>query len=166
MTISLFVTKLIVTIKQIDAPINEKLLKLLKTNFSESRLIRYINLTQSKNLNEADTIYLYQLNIQICQELYSLIHFIEICLKNSIHKQMTKLYDSEEWYDNVSWYDTHQKQLGKLKEEKLYKPSLRFIFSNYKNNASRMELSKRLRNLVILRNRISHFEIIKKTNKN
>jgi hypothetical protein len=51
--------------------------------------------------NESKTVLArYLLNIALCESLYSSLQFCEVALRNTIHSDLTKRFESENWYDS------------------------------------------------------------------
>lgn len=65
-------------------------------NVSSNRLATYLERT---NGNEIEAIYLHTLNTAIGSAFHGPLQILELTLRNSLHRELSKSY-GEEWYDN------------------------------------------------------------------
>ena len=70
----------------------------LKEHFSEERMSSYEELALQRGLSAEAAIDLYKLNILLCEELYSLICCLEVCLRNKIQDKLTETFGTEDWF--------------------------------------------------------------------
>jgi len=68
----------------------------LEKTLTRERLEKYLSATE-QNLDKA--ILLYEENIRLSESFYTPLQCVEVCLRNSIHAQLTTTY-GEEWYNN------------------------------------------------------------------
>ncbi len=173
----------------------------LKEHFSKQRMSSYEELAQSRGTSSEKAVELYTLNILICEELYSLICCLEVCLRNKIHDKLTEALGTEDWFscDCVKWGDRHSKDIEntliEVKNRKrievvrpdqmvcslsfgfwchvfddcyescLWTAGLNNIFPHYIGRPNRKHIARSLNQLLKIRNRIAHFEIIIKDEK-
>ncbi|MDR1361152.1 MAG: hypothetical protein LBJ18_02480 [Rickettsiales bacterium] len=159
-------------------------LEIFQDCFSRQRMRSYETLSEC-GLN-ADTMDLYLLNLDLCKELYPLLHCLEIGIRNKINESAKSFFKREDWFNcpAIKWDKIHLEQLqsasfnAKSNDEVicnltfgfwanlfkrqygsfLWKKVLKNIF--YDNNANQFYILSRLRNINSLRNRIAHYEII------
>lgn len=82
--------------------------KIFLDNFSSKRLDAYELMAVHKGMSSLD---LYRLNMQICNELYSLVSCIEICLRNNIHKKISEICGTKNWFHKIKLEPEHSRQL-------------------------------------------------------
>lgn len=173
----------------------------LKEHFSEERMSSYEELALQRGVSAEAAIDLYKLNILLCEELYSLICCLEVCLRNKIHDKLTETFGTEDWFscECVKWGDRHSKDIentvAEIKKRKhidvvrpdqmvcglnfgfwchvfdncyencLWTAGLNKIFPHYMGRPNRKHIAQSLTQLLKIRNRIAHFEIIIKDEK-
>ena len=159
----------------------EKLQKAL----SRERLGRYVVAAKG---DIVIALKLYEVNIQLSQVLYGVLHGYEIVLRNAMHDQLKAYFSQENWYDKAplestqldmvkraeencgSAYVPFGKVIAELSlgfwtgltaaryEQSLWVPCLRRAFPNVKLPRPRMHAL--LNDIKSLRNRIAHHERI------
>lgn len=162
-------------------------LEKVKEALSEERLGPYLTLAGS-DLREA--IRLYERNTALSEALYGLLQGLEVSLRNSMHRAISKGLSREDWYDFITWRLAQQEQIGNAKEslQKKAKPvtpgrmvaELTFgfwvgltgpkysvdlwekhLYKAFPNaKLGRKQLNKRLESIRLLRNRVAHHEPI------
>jgi hypothetical protein len=80
-------------------------LQILHHSISRDRLTRYLIATNG-NLGRA--IKLYEINIQISQTLYGVLHGYEITLRNAMHNRLVGYFGREDWYRRAKLNPTHE----------------------------------------------------------
>ena len=149
---------------------------------SSDRFETYKRLATGNNVR---ALGLYKDNIYLSNEFYTIIHILEVCLRNKIDKHLGLKY-GQKWYRNSALPLTEiQKNIllslneeenpgqliaslsfgfwtsffGRFHEE-LWRHELRFIFAHTPLN--RKKISEYLKEIRTLRNRIAHHECILK----
>ena len=72
----------------------------LLESISDSRLNIYRDKTIADNDSVAFARYLW--NIELSESLYPVLHGVEVVLRNSVHSNISRIYDSVDWFDAVS----------------------------------------------------------------
>ncbi|WP_417845906.1 hypothetical protein [Thalassospira povalilytica] len=81
-------------------------------SLSEDRLTPYLR--QSKG-DRVKAIKLYERNIAVSEGFYSIIHVLEIALRNTVHRTLSKQI-AEEWFDQVGLSAFSAKNVAKARE--------------------------------------------------
>lgn len=159
----------------------------LESMLSTDRFETYVKLA---NGDRREALSLYKKNILISSRFYTLIHILEVCLRNKIDANLSKKYGLN-WYKNGK-LDLLIAQLKILKEipraekrgnvitalpfgfwssffgrpyEQLWRQNLRFIFDD-KISLKRSTIAAYTKEIRTLRNRIAHHECILKMDMN
>ena len=61
-------------------------------------MLKYIDKNPA-NLNKA--LLHYQINIKLSESFYSLLSIFEVALRNSLNRELTSLYGTQDWYLHV-----------------------------------------------------------------
>ncbi len=157
----------------------------LSSSVSNSRLKKYLAETEG-NIDKA--IALYEKNISVSESLYTALQGVEICLRNTINRQMCLAYDDNWLINKNENLDEHSKyQIDKVfnpkgsltnddivakasfafwvgllsdkSDEGLWRKSLYKCFM-VKNGKTRSEVHKRMNAIRRFRNRVAHHEPI------
>jgi len=120
----------------------------------------YQSVIQRKRLKEENIRDLYKLNLFLSQELYIVVNLVETLYKNKLHKKMTEVCGTENWFNMISWRrkdhqilkETAQKKLNiklpvhilddlRLKfwiqtfdgyyDKVIFEPAIKYLFPNY-----------------------------------
>lgn len=91
----------------------------LEEHFSKERMSSYKELAMQRGLEESQAVDLYRFNILMCEELYSLICCLEVCLRNKIHNKLTESFKTDNWFycDCVKWGDKHSNDIENTANE-------------------------------------------------
>lgn len=150
----------------------------LEQYLSKARLMPYLNLA---NNNKEKAIDLYKDNIEMSKSFYTLLSYFEIFLRNKIDTTLIK-HISKDWFKKIQWKNKHKELIEKVenfeKDDLMSNLSLGFwvymFDKSYENTlwtvgnlnklfskkVKRCDIFKKLNDIRILRNRISHYEII------
>jgi hypothetical protein len=155
----------------------------LESMLSSDRFETYVKLASG---NKRKALRLYKKNILISHRFYTIIHILEVCLRNKIDECLIKRFGSN-WYENqkLGLSLVQSKMLKEIpKDEKrgkviaslpfgfwssffgrsfelLWRQNIRFIF-NEEIPLKRSNIAAYLKDIRILRNRIAHHECILK----
>lgn len=155
----------------------------LERVLSSDRFETYLALA---NYNRQEALGLYKQNIRSSEKLYTILHILEVCLRNRIDEILSQEFGSEWYYGHLIEFLATQKLLIKEVTAKnkggrliahlpfgfwtaffsraydgLWRHKLRFIFDK-KGPLTRSEIARILKDLRILRNRVAHHESILK----
>lgn len=95
--------------------------------FSHARLARYLS---AYNGNTDKGIQLYKYNIQASQALYPIISVLEVALRNSIDRELSKYYQDRDWLINqrehfaLNSYMVYKDKTGTLRSDTFFKQKL------------------------------------------
>lgn len=64
--------------------------------FSEQRFKKFESHTEG-DLNRAQD--LYRINIQLSEALYPILSIFEVALRNAVHNELSKYYDTDDWFN-------------------------------------------------------------------
>lgn len=162
---------------------NSKNVQEIETILSSDRLETYLSLS---NFNHTQALVLYRSNILKSHRFYTILHILEVCLRNKIDICLSKKFGTR-WFDGTAILLTSVQNhsivelknfekrgqviaslsfgfwtafFGKTFEE-LWRKELRTIFST-SEALKRGYIADKLKNIRILRNRIAHHECILK----
>jgi hypothetical protein len=170
------------------SPYSPEFLTSVPRTITNERLQRYLLAT---NQNLANALILYEFNVLLSENMYGLLHGLEVAVRNSMNDALTKAYVTPEWYDHAPlstyWKDqvsnakdkvrttTGDVAPGKIIAELTFgfwvdlisQPNHNILWMGKKllkafpnTNNKRNVIHRRLKDLQILRNRISHHERI------
>jgi hypothetical protein len=89
---------------------------IVETIISKERLQPYLNL-HSDNLEKAITHY--KANILISESFYPLISILEVGLRNSIDRQLSRKFNCEKWYEDIEFIKIATRhQINKISESR------------------------------------------------
>jgi len=94
--------------KQETFEYNERQLALLEKALSTDRLAPYY--LQARG-DRWVAIRLYERNTKLSEALYGVLQGLEVLLRNSIHRTMTKDIGKEDWYEHVPFLDSEREQI-------------------------------------------------------
>ncbi|GAO31439.1 hypothetical protein JCM15548_13799 [Geofilum rubicundum JCM 15548] len=87
---------------------------IVETIISKERLQPYLNL-HSDNYKKAITHY--KANILISESFYPIISMLEVGLRNSIDRQLSRKFNSEKWYEDIEFIKIASRhQINKISE--------------------------------------------------
>jgi hypothetical protein len=89
-------------------------LQRLHHTISAERLTRYLVATKG-DLRYA--IRLYEINIQISQTFYGVLHGYEIAFRNAMHERLTERFGRTDWYAQAELQPVHQNMISKAKAD-------------------------------------------------
>jgi Abi-like protein len=155
----------------------------IERTITRERLTRYLNAV-GQDLPRA--LELYEYNVQLSEVLYGLLHGLEVTVRNAEHHALTAGYGTPTWYDAARLSQYWQDQLTKAKAKPgvagkpgkvvaeltfgfwidlLQNQNHRSLWVNRKLHAAfpharrhRSLIHERLKQIQLLRNRISHHE--------
>ncbi len=160
----------------------DNIIKELEKILSSDRFETYTLLAAG---NKTKALSLYKENIFLSHKFYTILHVLEVCLRNKIDNQLRLKYGLT-WYDNpalsitekqkdilssLNKEGTHGQRIASLSfgfwtsffgrfHEELWRHELRFIFD--KPTLNRKIIAEHLKAIRNLRNRIAHHECILK----
>lgn len=166
-------------------PYTPALMLSIQRTITQERLTRYLRATGG---NVSRALELYELNVQLSTCLYGLLHGLEITVRNAEHHALTTSYGTASWYDlaplTAYWVDQVNKAKakpgvggipGKVVAELTFgfwvdllqnrhhwnlwvRQKLHTAFPNARLHRSKIH--DRLKEIQLIRNRISHHEPI------
>lgn len=83
----------------------------------------YQSVIKRKRLKEENIRDLYKLNLFLSQELYPVVNLIETLYKNKLHRKMTEVCGTENWFNTISW---QPREYEILKESAQKKSNIKF----------------------------------------
>ena len=86
------------------------MLEKLRRTISADRLTRYLIATRG---DLGCAIKLYEINIQLSQTLYGVLHGYEITLQNAMHDRLTQHFGQEDWYSQANLSQKHAEMVEK-----------------------------------------------------
>lgn len=86
-------------------------IKILQFYLSGERMSAYEILAERKSLPIEKAVDLYLMNLAISEQLYSIISFLEVLLRNSIDKKMIEFKQSDSWFDLIGWDFYHKRKI-------------------------------------------------------
>lgn len=162
---------------------NSKNVQEIENILSSDRLETYLSLA---SFNHKEALILYKSNILKSHRFYTILHILEVCLRNKIDSCLSKNF-GERWFDitsipftsvqnhsimEVNKFEKRGQVIASLSFgfwtaffgktfEELWRKELRTIF-NTSDALKRGYIADKLKNIRILRNRIAHHECILK----
>lgn len=162
---------------------------IVKKYLSDYKLKSYEELKDIEEFSNKDVLEIYKINVKMSKDIYALLSYFEVFLRNRINEEMIK-YFGNNWIDNIDWKTGHLTKIFEAKERinkhKYNNYNMNDIISNlslgfwvhmfdknyesvlwskalnkvFSPKTSRNIISYKLQNILELRNRISHCEII------
>ena len=162
---------------------------IVKKYLSDYKLRSYEELKDIEEFSNVDVLEIYKINIKISKDIYGLLSYFEVFLRNRINEEMLR-YFGNNWIDTIDWRDKHLEQIKDVKDrldknkhgyytindmvsnlplgfwvhmfDKNYEAILwsKVLGKIFSYKTDRNIISHQLLSIGELRNRISHCEII------
>ena len=87
---------------------------IVKKYLSDYKLKSYEELKNIEEFSNRDVLEIYKINVKISKDIYGLLSYFEVFLRNRINEEMVK-YFGNNWIDTIDWRDKHIEQIEDVK---------------------------------------------------